>query len=522
MSLSGDRHLRPEPSGRLKGLVSGPRTVLVRAMTPYAQTFAGQALLQLLINLLCRQFGVVDAVRLDIPHVPVDQRAFPPPVRFAPDLPGQLLALGRAVCGDEMRVAPAGQDEDEASGNPPTVVVLVGSNLNPDIDPERAPCRLVAYGDGWDAFCSLVERSPDTDAASLVPFGPQLAACLATGQVFRHFYHVASPCTSDIGLCAFGSGVWRDGGGPELATVTLPATHLVGLGAVGAAFALALASAPGLSGVLIGMDPQDTDETGRNRLLSALYDEVGLPKASLVARLFDGTDVRFYLNVTHWPDYATDPRRKAPPEVRAAEDAFQYAWVVSCVDRNIHRRNIANYLPRHVLSGSTDGLVAQATYYAMKGNCECLACNHPVATFSLEERVDELRGLSPAERLQRYARWDLEPAVQAAIDEYLHHPECGHVAEAELRRLGVDGTTDWSVGFVSAASGVMLAAYFVRCSIESTEVAVGDEPERRLIFLGPQEVTRSRAQRKAGCAVCGDVATLERYEQRWKPKTTSA
>ena len=506
MTTSGDRHLRPDPSGKLRGLLPSPRAVLVRASAPYAGSFAGQVLLQLLVNLLCRQFGVVDTVYLDIPPTPVDPRAFPLRVSEDADLLNRLLALGRAVAADEVRVVPIGERVHAA------VTVLVGPDMQPQSD---SAFTLVAHGDGWDAFCSSVERSPQTAGASLVPFGPLLAACLAAGMVFRHSYGVASRSTSNASLWTFEAGTWRDGGGPSLAAVRLPAAHLIGLGAVGAACAFSLALAPGLSGTLIGIDPQTTDPTGRNRLLSALYDETGQPKVNLAARLFERTDIQFFPNKARWPENATDPLRRSPPEVRLEEEAFRYEWVLSCVDRNIHRQHIAGFLPRHVLSGSTDGLVAQATYYAMEGPCECLACNHPIPSFSLEDTVEELRSLSPADRTARYEDWGLAPAARAAVDEYLRDPSCGQAAEAELRRLGVDGTTDWSVGFVSVGAGAMLAAYFARCALDGVAAAVGEHSERRLVFLGAQELSRSRARRKAECSICGSPSRQERYARRW-------
>ena len=508
MSMNGDRHLRPEPSGKLKGLIASPRTVLVRAAMPYAGSLAGQALLQLLVNLLCRQFGVIETVWLDIPPIPVDRRAFPFPLLQQHQLAEQMLALGRSVGGDELHV--------ELANHPcePGAVVVIGADIEP---PDNGPFSVVACGDGWDAFCSSTARTPQMDSTSEVLFGPLLAACLTAGAIFRAFHQLAPAPTSNLCLWTFDEAEWGVGcPGKSLTGMRIPSTYLIGLGAVGAAFALALAVTPGLSGSLIGIDPQKTDTTGRNRLLSAFFDEIGHVKAYLAARLFDRTSIHFYPNENCWPDYITDPRRNSPPEVRSEEDRFRYEWVISCVDRNLHRQNIARYLPRHVLSGSTDGLVVQATYYAMEGSCECLACNHPIPTFSLEDRVHELQGLSPAERQAQYEDWDLSPAAQAAIDEYLHDPTCGQLAEADLRRLGVDGTTDWSVGFVSAAAGVTLAAYFARCALDGVGVAVGDQPERRLIFLSAQEFVRSSARRKADCAVCGDEDVRARFLRRWQ------
>lgn len=506
MSISGDRHLRPEQSGKIKGLLAGPRTVLVQANSPYACSFAGQVLLQLLVNLLCRQFGVIDLVKLDIPPAPVDRRAFPIPVAEQDMLVDQLVAWGQTVGGGEVGVEPAN------GANRANITVRVGPALEPT---SISPFTVVAFGDGWNAFCSSVERTPDAGSTSLVPFGPLLGACLAAGMVFRQLHQVATLHTSDSGLWNFGQGQWSTGGGPTLSGVRLPSAHLIGLGAVGAAFGLALAMAPGLSGALVGIDPQVTDPTGRNRLLSASYDEVGLPKVALAARFFERTGIRFYSNESRWPDYATDSERRSPSDVRCDEDSFRYPWIISCVDRNLDRQNIARYLPRHVLSGSTDGLVAQATYYAMDGPCECLACNHPVPTYSLEELVEELKDLSPSERQVHYEGQGLAPAVQAAIDEYLFNPSCGHAAEAELRRLGVEGTTDWSVGFVSASAGIMLAAYFARCAADGVDVTVDEHPERRLIFLGAQELSKSRARRKADCLVCGSGDVRSRFARRW-------
>lgn len=506
MSTSGDRHLRPEPSGKLKGLVPGPRTVLVRADPAYARTFAGQVLLQLLVNLLCRQFRVIDEVWLDVPPVPMDDRAFPFPRLQCPDLAQLLLALAGAVSGDEIRVAMG------KPSNTPVVTILVGPSIAPR---SESTFTIVVVGDGWNAFCSPVELSPGVRSSSVIPFGSLLAACHAAAAVFRYLHQIPSMATQNLSLWTFEAGGWQGDGSPSAASIRLPPAYLIGLGAVGAAFVLSLALTPGLCGSLIGIDPQLTDETGRNRLLSMFHQEVGQWKVALAATLLEGTAIDFFPNHTQWPEYVTEPDRDAPPEMRAEEEAFRYLWVISCVDRNIHRQNIAGYLPRHVLSGSTDGLVAQATYYAMEGDCECLACNHPVPPFDLDTFVEELRGLPPPDRLARYESWCLQPAMRAAIDEYLFNPECGQAAEAELRRLGVDGTTDWSVGFVSASAGIMLAALFVRCALDGVDKTVGEIPERRLIFLGDQKIVGSRARRKPDCSVCGSTDRRKRFNRRW-------
>ncbi len=463
------------------------------------------------------------------------------------DLLNQLIALGEAVGGGEVTIERAEPGSslstadlkargDSATGSLPTpgnmcsldeatsgedVVILVGSTLAPNKD---CPFSVVVCGDGWDAYCSSTETSPAVTGTSSTPFGPLLAACLAAGAIFRYFYQLPTAPTAQVCLWDFGPAFDPVFGstaasapchGKALDGVALPPAHLIGLGAVGAAFALALACAPGLSGTVVGIDPQDTDPTGRNRLISAFHKEIGLPKVSLAARLFSASAIEFFPNPTRWPEFATDPGRHVPDAVRQEEDAIRYAWVISCVDRNVDRQNIAGYLPKHVLSGSTDGLVAQVAYYAMEGQCECLACNHPIPTFRFDAYVHGLQELSADERQARYQGWGLSPEMQAAVDDYLYHPTCGHVAEAELRRLGVEETTDWSVGFVSVACGVMLAAVYTRCGLEGMTEAIGAWPERRLIFLSPDEFVRSHAQRKPTCSIC----LLERRPPEATPST---
>src|SRR5262249_3355678 len=155
---------------------------------------------------------------------------------------------------------------------------------------------------------------------------------------------------------------------------------------------------------------------------------------------------------------------------------FRYEWVLSCVDRNRDRQGIARYLPRHVIGGSTDGLVAQAVYYSMTGTCECLACNHPILS---PETVEELRVTlaDPPARAEWLHSHGAGPRTAAAIEEYLNAPDCGGLGEAELARLGREGEVDWAVGFVSVAAGVLQAAMLIRSAQLGVHAAAEGEPE---------------------------------------------
>lgn len=76
MSRSGNRHLRPDPEGRLRGIRSGHKRVIVRAHPEYATERSAQHLLQMTVNLVARQYGVVDEIVIDAPSVVAHDNVF--------------------------------------------------------------------------------------------------------------------------------------------------------------------------------------------------------------------------------------------------------------------------------------------------------------------------------------------------------------------------------------------------------------------------------------------------------------
>src|SRR5205807_8949520 len=103
MSRSGDRHLRPDPEGRLGRIRPGLNRVIVRAHQEYSTQTSAQHLLQMLINLLARQYGVVDEIVIDVAPLAAHDGVFllkPVPG----NLPEKLLDLGRIVAGPEIEI----------------------------------------------------------------------------------------------------------------------------------------------------------------------------------------------------------------------------------------------------------------------------------------------------------------------------------------------------------------------------------------------------------------------------------
>jgi hypothetical protein len=153
---------------------------------------------------------------------------------------------------------------------------------------------------------------------------------------------------------------------------------------------------------------------------------------------------------------------------------------------------------------------------AMVGNCECLACNHPVPSFDLDATRDGLASVGIEERVAQLRAMGASDADVVAIETYLDDPACGAIGEATLRRLGVEGGVDWAVGFVSAASGALLAAQFVRAAILGPESVTSVGAERRLIFWGTPELIDSLARRRTSCPVCGDPDRQQAFAARWE------
>lgn len=485
--MDGDRHLRPDPHGRIGGSPDLLATVLVKAAGTYACSTAGQHLLQLLVNLLARQFGVVREILLEIDECDLQEDVILSPRIAMGTLLAGLLALGEAAGGTltTTRVA---------DGTIPTVIVCVGDKFEPTSN--ELP-TIAVLGHGWRASASTTGSLPGISAMSTNPLGPYLAACVAAGFVFKSAYGKQTSLELDLDL-------WRRGDedGPELTGLNLPTAYVLGLGAVGAAFALTLSAARGLRGRLIGIDPQEMSDTDRNRLLSGTTTNVGELKIDLFSKLFSG-EIEAYTFKGCWPqDYLGDPTRSVPRDTMHEEEALRFEWVISGVDRDRDRVGIANALPRNVLSGSTLGMAAQTAYYSVGGECECLGCSHrtPVQ-LSVKKQADGLRALTREARQSWYHEHGASAREQASIEEYLSDPRCAGPGEADLARLGVQGRVDWAVGFVSAAAGVILAARFIRAVVMGVEAEIADGSELRYLFWS-DELLFSYARRLAGCPVC--------------------
>jgi len=504
-SRSANRHLRPNSTGEQSDrLQLGPCTVRVTGDTSYLSTAAGQHLAQMTVNLLARQYDVTKEIYIDVPQVPVASHVFPgcPPTS---NLSTALLEWGKRIAGPEIRVL-----EHNLRAAPGAIIYIGAGNAG------GTDLVINVTADGWRLQCSTEKRVVDANSTDTNPHGPYLAACFAAGAIFRYFIG-GDPRTD---LCAslwdYKQGPWDAlAVGRAPSGLSLPTTYLVGAGAVGAGLAFTLAATPNISGDLIIIDPQRTEETNRNRLLSMHYDQVDRDKASLAYDLFRYTNIRAYPYVGRWPDYTADSQRRTPAPIREVERTYRYEWVLSCVDRNAHRQAIATYIPKVSIGGSTLDLTAQAAAYSMRGECECLACNHPLPhLLSTEDLTQKLASKTQQERRQWYDGHDASPQQRAAIEEFLVAPTCGSIGEQALIALGREGPTDWAVGFVSVAAAVMQSATYLRGVANGMNAILTDGSER-FAWFGKANLGRSYARRNPTCDVCTSSKAQARYDGLW-------
>lgn len=510
---SGDRHSRPDPEGRLGTLKQGHKQVVVIGEAEYSGTLAGQHLLQMLINLLARQYDVIDELVIGVPPLPVHEGVF----RLHPvggNLQEELIGLGEQVAGGEIRIArmESTDSRDLAPGST-GAVILVGS-FRPD---QKVHYEVAVVADGWRFQCTTKARTPSTLGKSGYPNGPYMAACYAAASVFKFLHSVDATVDLTYSLWNWDRGDWASlEAGIEPATIALDTLYAIGLGAVGAASIFTLAATRGLQGQVILIDPQKMDTTNRNRLVSGAYEDAEKFKVELAADTLAGCGLEAYLYSGRWPNYTADPSRTVPAAIRAREREDRYDWVLSSVDRNLQRRAIANSLPRHVIGGSSQGMTAQACYYSNFGVCECLACSHPAELVpSIEELTEQLKTMNPDERNRWYDARDVDPQKRIAIEEYLGDPACAHVGGAELHALGLEGATDWAVGFVSVTAGVLQATFLLQCRLLGVETALAVGNQWFAWFFRP-DLGTSVARRKSSCDLCGSAIVHERLHRLWQ------
>lgn len=504
ISILADRHFRPDPQGVLapKEATQHGR-VLITVADNVAGTQAGQHTGWILTNLLSRQFGVVAEIALNVPNVPLlpDTAAFGAKDTFLETLEECIKLVAGQHIAVEMHTEPS-KDFD--------IHLVVGSSG----DKNLARRTLCIYADGWRWYVGTGEKIPNVLPTSALSFGPYLAASLAAGEVFKHLRGLLADKGEFI-TESFGS-VWSlsvssswdelDAGPSPEQIPQLPHVYFAGAGAVAQAAALTLGSSR-IAGRATVVDHDLLDLTNDNRYVLSTIQDDGEPKVELLSSYLNARGFACHPIKSKWSEYVGLLGQKAiDTQVGELERQYRFPIVLSCVDKNEPRHEIQSLVPKIIIGGSTDGLVAKAQTFYLGHECACLKCFNPI-----EDRNETLRrNRKELERMsaEEQSAWCQERNISKEdLARFLAPPECGKLSESDLERFA-KGPPEMSVGFVSMAAGISLATQLIRLCFLGIDDATSAGHLSTLTFARV-----GMRQRKTGPQA--DCSCISRIRRQW-------
>lgn len=351
--------------------------------------------------------------------------------------------------------------------------------------------KIHAACDGWLADCWYGGAEAEAEAPgkwagdSGNPFGAVAAACIASGEVFKHAGGAGRSAERPRPSARFSMYDLRrhDARGAAPANPPLPdrigigSLAVFGCGAVGHAFCQCLDMIPGASVDLLlvdrSMDGGQRDEvidgTNLARYVMCTNADLGRPKAEALASALHG---HRGVAVSHTDGGICETAGSARPG--HLENA------VSCVDNNAARHEIQDLRPSRTYGGSVFEMQSQVSVYDAAAGTQCLKCNNPLGE-------EQGRGAA-ARRARGRAPPDALGAAQG--------PPPPHTAPCRLAKGAGCGTlssephsgiprlvgADFSVNFATAFSGAVLAAEIVKRSCSSMAPALDCRPNTDMFY----------------------------------------
>lgn len=502
----GDRHLLGLNSEQKQKFYPG--CVRVRASVEVAATHNGQLILWWLVNLLARQFNVVRHIEFDVPAAPMR-----PGIALFGQQPGLLETLGGTVAliaGQRVTTSAAATAEAD--------IIL---HVEPKF-PKGTNRDYAIWGDGWRCAAAAILDVPA--GSGYVAVGPMLAATLGAAEAFQRITDWQGEGRiprEPLYLSAWDGKVGSDWAalrdGPPITKLSIEPFYLCGAGAVGQALVATLACFPGRAGHAVILDGDPLDGTNLNRYCLS-HRESPSGKADACKAVVENAGFKVDALPLYWEKYQELPLpRTRSPVLNASEADFKYRLIISCVDKNGARHALQNFWPRLLLGGSTSGLTAKLSSYDCATG-ECLKCSNPLPIYpTIEEEAQTLRKMAEADR--EAVLCQLPTAKAAAVRSYLADPGCGHVAEQHINELGEIRRREFSVGFVSVASGIFLAVALIQRSSEGGDLVQGDNNYFSFSFLSRKPGSTHFA-RDHSCE-CG-VAGGELFRRLWFADAHSA
>jgi hypothetical protein len=443
--------------GNLGGRLTDSRlpakvSVLVDADTARHPT--AQHLTWMLLNLLSRQSYEIREIELVLPGgIPVIPRLSP--------LISSTSDLKESLREGIWHINPAVLVSETTAASHVTVRVGPGALAGADF-------ALATTAYGWSGYVGQVPV--DLIGEDEHHVGAYVAASLCAGEIFKFVRGMRDECGT------FAHQLWVDAAslrvsseapaswGPQLPTdLHLMSAVVAGIGAVGNGLLHTLYPLTHLRGelTLIDGDRKGIDVTNLNRYVLFGLPHTSVLKASAASELFAGSRLIMHPVDEYWQSWYS---RKADRPLDL---------VISAVDKNSARHAIQNAFPRLVLGASTNEMRAQVNLYNVLHGGLCLRCRNPIEEAMPDDVViARLRRLSPKERLIEAERAGIDVST---LETFLSDPHghCGMISGETLQRFaGEDTQEEWSVGFVSLLSGVLLAAEYLKLSLDPGQVAL--------------------------------------------------
>jgi molybdopterin/thiamine biosynthesis adenylyltransferase len=452
-----DRHLIAV-EGLGAAAEAAPAFVRVRVDARWSDAIGGQLLISCLVNLLCRQVGLVRHIEIVAPTTSL--RIVLPSGPTGTDFPRCLEELAAWAVQDAITVS-SRETSDHADHE-----IVIGAVAQTASKQQT----LVVLGDGWRAWVGLPSHAPaGVVPGSINPLGPFLAAALAAGEVFKRTCGIARGRFLERN----GYSLWSGQAGPDWAALTegpdlagkvLDPFHMVGAGAVGNDLAYILANAKLAAAYVVALDDDTYDTKNLNRCLAAGWHDLDDPKVDAVARLLKagGIDVLPFSGTIK--SYMSDPRHGLRLDVAQSVGNLDFGIVASCVDKGISRQDVQSLRPRVLVGGSTLDLQARANVYNLRPGAACLACYNPAERDgqAIRKLERDLKAMSREDRAQTLRGYGLDPD---AVEAYFAGTECGGVGETTLKTFATRPPALFSVGFVSLGAALLLAAVTLRTTI---------------------------------------------------------
>jgi hypothetical protein len=209
------------------------------------------------------------------------------------------------------------------------------------------------------------------------------------------------------------------------------------------------------------VDDDVYDKTNLNRCSLAGTEDLNQEKTAVLASRLEEVGIASFPFSGDLRRFVNDGRVGMRADVAEEVGAGVYRMVVSCVDKGDGRQDIQGLHPQWLLGGSTLDLQAKTNVYAGERDAVCLGCHNAREHQGEARRAIErqLRAMSHQERASFLTEHGLEVAI---VEEYINDSQCGHLGRAALMDFVSTPPPQFSVGFVSLASGVLLAASVFR------------------------------------------------------------